>query len=144
MILPKKFCFQNIEIKLNLRTCVTLKSSVVIFQALKLCSLIDLIGLCSFVGLTSLYSPISPKIFLVLMIGWSLAPKWSILSPFCGSSITQFFTDMYLIPFLLEAVEASWCYFLKNWLMKLKCPNLLKPLGTYSRKPLILLPHRFI
>ena len=26
--------------------------------------------------------------------------------------------------FLSEAVEASLCYFFKNWLMKLKCPNL--------------------
>ena len=30
----------------------------------------------------------------------------------------------YLVLFLLEAVEASLCYFFDNWLMKLKCPNL--------------------
>ena len=36
----------------------------------------------------------------------------------------------YLISFLSEAVEASRCYFFENWLMKLKCPHLLKPLGT--------------
>ena len=36
----------------------------------------------------------------------------------------------YLIPFLSEAVEASGCYFFEHWWMKLKCPNLLKPLGT--------------
>ena len=35
-----------------------------------------------------------------------------------------------MITFLLEAVEASLCYFFKNWLMKHKSPNLLKPLGT--------------
>ena len=35
-----------------------------------------------------------------------------------------------LAPFKLEAVEANLCYFFENWLMKLKCPNLLKPLGT--------------
>ena len=35
-----------------------------------------------------------------------------------------------LAPFLLEAVEASLCYFFENWLMKLKCQDLLKPLGT--------------
>ena len=29
-----------------------------------------------------------------------------------------------LVPFLLEAVEASLCYFFENWLMKLKFPNL--------------------
>ena len=44
----------------------------------------------------------------------------------------------YLIPFLLEAVEASLCHFLENWLVKFKCPNLLKPLGT------IILPPRAI
>ena len=46
-------------------------------------------------------------------------------SPFLwnGSSKIQFFY-WYLIPFLSEAVEASWCYFF------FKCPNLLKPLGT--------------
>ena len=35
MILPKTFSFQNIQIKLNLMTWMTLKSSVVIFQALE-------------------------------------------------------------------------------------------------------------
>ena len=35
-----------------------------------------------------------------------------------------------LAPFLLEAVEASQCYFLENWFIKLKCPTLLKPLAT--------------
>ena len=40
----------------------------------------------------------------------------------------------YLVPFLLEAVEASLCYFFENWLMKLKCPLLLKPLGTIIQK----------
>ena len=35
-----------------------------------------------------------------------------------------------LPPFLSVAVEASWCYFLENWLMKLKCPLLLKSLAT--------------
>ena len=32
--------------------------------------------------------------------------------------------------FTLEAVEANWCYFFENWFKKLKCPHLLKPLGT--------------
>ena len=36
----------------------------------------------------------------------------------------------FLAPFLSEAVEDSRCYFFEKWLMKLKCPNLLKPLGT--------------
>ena len=36
-----------------------------------------------------------------------------------------------LVSFLSEAVEASLliCYFLENWLMKLKFPNLLNPIG---------------
>ena len=46
--------------------------------------------------------------------------EWIIKNPF--------FTDIWYF-FLMEAVEASRCYFLENWLMKLKCPHLLKPLG---------------
>ena len=47
-------------------------------------------------------------------------------------------------PFLSEAVEASWCYFFENWFMKLKCPNLLKPLFRHhnSTKSFFLLPLR--
>ena len=35
-----------------------------------------------------------------------------------------------MAPFKLEAVEASLCQFFENWWLKLKCPNLLKPLGS--------------
>ena len=50
---------------------------------------------------------------------WPLSVKWIIKNPI-------FY--WYLTPFLLEAVEASQCYFFKNLLMKLKCPDLfLKP-----------------
>ena len=35
-----------------------------------------------------------------------------------------------LAPFLREAVEANRCYFFLNGVKKLKCPPLLKPLGT--------------
>ena len=35
-----------------------------------------------------------------------------------------------LVFFLSEVVEASPCYFFKNWLVTHKSPNLLKPLGT--------------
>ena len=41
-----------------------------------------------------------------------------------GSSKIQFFTDNYMVPFLMEAVEAILCYFFENWLLKLKFPNL--------------------
>jgi hypothetical protein len=39
-----------------------------------------------------------------------------------------------LAPFLSEAVEASQYYFFENWLMKLKCPNLLKSVGTMNQE----------
>ena len=49
-----------------------------------LCSLIDLSSLGNLIGLTSLTRPISSKKFLIMMVWSSLAPKWSILVPFCG------------------------------------------------------------
>ena len=50
------------------------------------------------------------------------------------------------VNFLSEAFEVSQYYFFENWLMKLKFPYLLKPLGMYhdSTKLLILLPLRAI
>ena len=44
------------------------------------------------------------------------------------------YQDEFLAPFLSEAVEASIFYFCWNWLMKLKCQNLLKPLGILIRQ----------
>ena len=91
-----------------------------------LCSLIDLTGLCNLTGLNSLYSHISSKNFLVLMVlssldqnykHWSFFVEWIIKIPI--------FTNIWYL-FLLEAVEARLCYFFKNFLMKLKCPNLRK------------------
>ena len=40
----------------------------------------------------------------------------------------------YMRPFLLEAIEASGCYFFLNRMKKLKCPNFSKPLGTINQK----------
>ena len=55
------------------------------FSDLKnLCSLIDLSGLCNLSGLNSLYSPISSKNFLILMVWTSITPKWPIVVIFCG------------------------------------------------------------
>ena len=48
-----------------------------------LCSLLDLTSLCDLNGLYSLKCLFSPKNFLVLMVGSSLAPKWPILAPIC-------------------------------------------------------------
>ena len=40
------------------------------------------------------------------------------------------YQDEFLATFLFEAVKASIFYFFLNWLIKLKCPNLLNTLGT--------------
>ena len=67
---------------------------------------------------------------MVLMVPCSLAPKWPILVHFCGMDHQKPKFLLILEPFLSEAVEDSQCYFFENWFMKLKFPNLLKPLGT--------------
>ena len=64
------------------------------------------------------------------MVGSSLAPKWSKLVPFSGMNHQKSIFYWYLKPLLSEAVEARWYYFFENWLIKLKCPNLLNTLGT--------------
>ena len=94
------------------------------------CSLNDLNSLNNLNGLNDLDSLISSKILLILMVGSSLAPKWPILAPFCGMDNQNSIFCWYMIPFLSEAAYASWCYFFENRWKKLKCPNLLKPLGT--------------
>ena len=88
----KKIVFQNIKnnIKINwnqepgwLWTSEVLSSDFVGLRYI--CSLIDLSSLSSLwnlTGLNSLYSPISSKIFLILMIRSSLTPKWPIQVPF--------------------------------------------------------------
>ena len=63
---------QDMKIKLNSNAWMTLKSSVMIFQAINVCSLNDLSGLNSLNDLDSL---ISSKNLLILMIWSSLAPK---------------------------------------------------------------------
>ena len=69
------------------------------------------------------------------MVGSSLAPKWPISTgPFLWNGSSKLHFHWYMIPFLSEAVETSRCYFFKNRLKKLKCPNLLKPPGTLILK----------
>ena len=92
MILTKKTFFQNIKIKLKLNAWMTLKSSVVIFKALK---------------------PLQPQ--WPLWPQWpqwpqqpyfikkftdpdewsSLLPKWPTPVPFCGIDHQKFFTDIW-------------------------------------------------
>ena len=64
------------------------------------------------------------------MVGSSLAPKWPIVVSFYGIHHQKSNFLLILAPFLPEAVEANRCYFFENWVKKLKCPHLLKPLGT--------------
>jgi hypothetical protein len=70
-----KILFSKHQNKAEFKNLDDSESSVVISQALKPCSLFDLIGLNNLNGLTDLNSPISSKNFLILMAGSSLAPK---------------------------------------------------------------------
>ena len=132
MILTQNICFQKTKIKLNSGTWMIFQSSVVIFQALE---------------------PLQPQ--------WHLQPQqpqwpqwprqphfvkkitypddWII--PSSQTKKQALFVEwiiknpsFYLIPFLSEAVGASPCYFFRNLLIKLKCPNLLKPLTTIIKQ----------
>ena len=91
MILSKKF-FPKRQNKvilvlrlLNSRTWMTLKTSFVFFPDLR-----NLCSLCNLNGLNRLYSPISSKNFLILMVWSSLAPQWPILVIFCGMDHQKF------------------------------------------------------
>ena len=119
-ILPKKLFFQNIKIKLNSRIWMTMKSSVVIFQALEP-PWPQWPWQSHFI--TKITDPDGLIIPGTQMIN-------AILVPSSGMDHQKSKFSLVSAPFLLEAVEASWCYFFENWLMKLKCTNLLKPLGT--------------
>jgi hypothetical protein len=127
--------FQNIKIKLNSRTWLTLKFSVVIFQALEpLQSQWPWHCLNNLSGLNDLNSLILSKNLLILMVRWSLAPKWPILVHFCGMDHQKSNFLLILALFLSEAGEDSWCYFFENWFMKLKIYDLLKPIGTITQQ----------
>ena len=94
----------------------------------------NLYSLTNLSGLNDLNSLISSKNLLILMVRWSLAPKWPILVHFCGMDHQKSKFLLILAPFLSEAVEDSRCYFFENWFMKLKIYNLLKPLGTITQQ----------
>ena len=72
-----------------------------------------------------------PDVWIIL----ALALNWLILVPFCWMDHQKYtFLLIYMNPhihiILSYAVEASWCHFFENCLMKFKCPNLLSPLVT--------------
>ena len=125
-----KSYFKTSKIKLNSRTWLPLKSSVVIFQALE--------------PLQPQW-PLQPqqpqwpqwpeqphfiKKWLILLVWWSLAPIWPLLVHFCGMDHQKSKLLLILVPFLSEAVEDSRFYIFGNWFVKLKFPNLLNPRGT--------------
>ena len=128
MILPKIYLLKNITIKLNSRTWMFQKFSVVIFQALE-----PLQPHWPHRPLQPhwAHQHLQPYFIKKLpnsdgsiipgtkMTNWSLFVEWIIKK--------QIF-HWYLIPFLSEAVEVSQCYFFENWLMKLKLVNLLNTL----------------
>ena len=118
MILSKKK-IQNIKFVLksyNSGTWMTLKSSEVISKTQE-------------TSAASLASPTSPALYPPRNSWWFDHP-WHQNDQFhfCGMDHQKSFFLLILAPFLLEAVEASLCHFFENWLMKLKFPNLLKPL----------------
>ena len=81
-----------------------------------LCSLIDLSGLCDLTGLNSLYSHISSKNFLVLMVWSSLAPKWPILVIFCRTDHQKCnFLVVYGTFFYRRLLRPAYVIFLKTF-----------------------------
>ena len=116
---------------MNTRSRMTLKSSVVIFWALETSA----VSLTTAASATSLASTASKALFpQKTSWSWWFDHQWhqndQYWSFFVEWIIKNSIFYWYMVPFLSEAVEASRCYFFKNWLMKLKCPHLLKPLGT--------------
>ena len=79
--------FPKIKIKLNSRTWMTPKSSVVIFEPLETsaASLTSPASVASLASATST-APIYSKNFLFLIIWSPLVPKWPTLALFCGIS----------------------------------------------------------
>ena len=132
--LHKNNCFQNIKIKPNSSTLMTLMSLLVISQALEPLQPQWPLQLQEPPWPQWPIQPHFIKKWLILMTESFLAPQWPILVPYCGMDIRKSIFHWYLIPFLSEAVEASPCYLFQNWLMKLKCPNLLKPLETINQE----------
>ena len=105
------FFFRNIKIKLNSRTIMALKSSVVIFQAIKPLKPQWLLQPQQLHGLNNLYSIISSKKILLLMVGYPLQPNDQYWSFFCGMDYQKPYFSLKTVTFLLEAVEVNRCYF---------------------------------
>ena len=115
----KYFFFKNIEIKLSSRTWMSLKSLVVIFQALEVrtsaASMTSTASTTSVASMTSTASFHQRTSWTWLLDHpwyqndqyWSLFEEWIIKNP-------VFY--WYLIPFLLEAVEVNLYCFFEKWL----------------------------
>ena len=128
------FLLQNIKVKLISRTWITLKSSVMIFHALKPLQPQWPLQLQQPPWPQWPLQPHFIKKILILMISTSLAPKWPILVHFSGMDHQTPTFLLILEPLLLEAVMDSQCYFFENWFVKLKFPNLRKPIGTIMQQ----------
>ena len=129
------FLFQKHHLKnilvlrlLNSRTRMTLKSSIVIFQALETTAA-SLTSAASVASATSLASTASTALFYQ-KTSWSqwFDHQWHQNDQYWPFFVEWFIKNLnfhwYMAPFLSEAVEASLCYFFEIWWMKLKCHNL--------------------
>ena len=119
---------------MNSRSRMTQKSSVVIFRALKTSAA----SLTSAASATSLASTASTALFpQKTSWSWWFDHQWhendQYRSFFVEWIIKNTNFHWYVVPFLLEAVEANLCYFFENWLMKLKFFN-LKNIQILSNK----------
>ena len=128
MIQPPKKVFPNNKMKVNSRTWMTLKSSVVIFlgprtSAASFTWSTPATSLTSTASKTLFHQKTSCSKWLVHpwhqnVQYWPLFVKWIIQNPIFYQ---------YLILFLIEAVEASRCYFFEKWLWYPKIPYLSIP-----------------
>ena len=103
MILSKNYFFQNTKLKHFSPQIIEFKNqddSEVLssdFPGLR--------DLCSLIDLNSLYSPISLKNFLILLIWSSTAPKWPIMVSFCGKDNQK---SKFLLIYGIFSVRGCW------------------------------------
>ena len=112
---PEKIFFQNIKIKLNLRTWMTLK-----FSAASMASTASTTSMASMTFTASFHQ----KNYCSWWLDTPWQPNHQDWSFFCGMDHQKPKFSLISVPFLSEAVEVSRYYFFENWLMKLKYPNL--------------------
>ena len=115
MILPKNFLFQNIKIKLKFKNLINSEVLSSDFPGLKI-SAASMTSVASTAAIASMTSTASfhQKIYWF----WWLDHPWHQYDQYWPPSMEWIIKNAifhwYLVPFLLEAVEASWCYFFEK------------------------------